>query len=179
MNTSVEIIQEEILNKVYLIRGKKVMFDFDLAELYEVKTKRLKESVRRNINRFPDDFMFELTENEFESLRTQFASSKRGGIRYMPFAFTEQGLAMLSSVLNSEKAIQVNIQIMRIFSKIRQALYDYTELRMMVEEIKRKGDNNSKNIELVFQYLDELLEKKKKKSRNEIGYKIPKKRKNT
>ena len=176
MNTSVEIIQEEILNKVYLIRGKKVMLDFDLAELYEVETKRLKESVRRNINRFPDDFMFELTENELESLRTQFASSKRGGIRYMPFAFTEQGLAMLSSVLNSEKAIQVNIQIMRIFSKIRQALYDYSELRMMVEEIKRKGDNNSKNIELVFQYLDELLEKKEHKSRRKIGYKIPKKK---
>ena len=96
---------EVIQNKIHEIRGYKVMLDFDLALLYNVENKRLKEAVRRNINRFPDDFMFELTEIEFNSLRTQFASSNRGGIRYMPFAFTEQGIAMLSSVLKSNKAI--------------------------------------------------------------------------
>lgn len=167
-----------IVNQIYSIRGKNVMLDFDLADLYEVETKRLKEAVRRNINRFPEDFMFELTSNEFEILRSQFATSKRGGIRYLPFAFTEQGLAMLSSVLNSEKAIQVNIQIMRIFAGIRQSIWDHTELRIAVEEIKKKTENNTKNIELVFQYLDELIEKKSsEKNKRKIGYKIPNKKK--
>lgn len=101
-----EIIpSERILSKIYLIRGMKVMLDKDLAELYDVETKRLKEQVKRNIERFPEDFMFELTKNEFDNLRSQFATSSWGGIRYMPMAFTEQGVAMLSSVLNSERAI--------------------------------------------------------------------------
>lgn len=114
-----------IQNKIYEIRGQQVMLDFDLAELYGSETKRLKEAVRRNIRRFPEDFMFELTKNEYETLRTQFATSnKRGGTRYMPFAFTEQGVAMLSSVLNSEVAIEVNISIMRAFVSVRQYLFD-------------------------------------------------------
>ena len=104
-----------IQNRIYEIRGQKVMLDFDLAELYGSETKRLKEAVRRNLKRFPVDFMFELTKEEFTSLRSQIASSnKRGGMRYLPFAFTEQGVAMLSSVLNSESAIEINISIMRV-----------------------------------------------------------------
>lgn len=105
------------------------MIDFDLAELYETETKRLKESVRRNMDRFPPDFMFELTQDEFESLRTQIATSKRGGIRYTPFSFTEQGVAMLSSVLKSKKAAQVNFAIMRAFVLLRQHLANYHDLK--------------------------------------------------
>lgn len=165
---------ELVMNKIYIIRNQKVMLDSDLAELYGVETKRLKEAVKRNINRFPEDFMFELTEPEFGSLRTQIASSKvgRGGARYMPMAFTEQGVAMLSSVLNSEKAITVNIQIIRIFTRIRQMLMDNTEIRLIIEDLRTKTANNTKNIEVVFQYLDELLDKKENpKERNKIGYK--------
>lgn len=154
------------------------MLDSDLAELYGVETKRLKESVRRNLNRFPEDFMFELTDPEMNSLRTQFASSKigRGGVRYSPMVFTEQGVAMLSSILNSEKAIIVNIQIIRIFTRIRNMLSDNTEIRLIVEELRTKTANNTKNIELVFQYLDELLDKKEPpQERTKIGYKLPQK----
>lgn len=149
------------------------MLDRDLAKLYGVETKRLKEAVKRNESRFPNDFMFELTQQEFESLRSQFATSKigRGGTRYFPMVFTEQGVAMLSSVLNSEKAIKVNIQIIRIFTRIRQLLSDTTDLRLEIEKIKRKMDNHDKNIEHVFLYLDELLEKKANPTdRKEIGY---------
>lgn len=125
-----------IQNKIYEVRGQKVMLDFDLAELYGSETKRLKEAVRRNLKRFPSDFMFELTKEEFESLRSQIASSnKRGGTRYMPFAFTEQGVAMLSSVLNSESAIEINISIMRAFVTVRQYLYSTTK---EIEELKQR-----------------------------------------
>ena len=117
MTTS--LIKADYHSLIHDIRGYKVMFDFDLAALYGVETKRLKESVRRNIDRFPEDFMIELTREEFQELRTQSATSKRGGIRYAPMAFTEQGVAMLSSVLNSDKAIKVNIEIMRAFAKYR------------------------------------------------------------
>lgn len=105
------------------------MLDFDLAEMYETETKRLKEAVRRNMDRFPDDFMFKLSNDEYENLRTQFATSNRGGTRYMPFAFTEQGVAMLSSVLSSKKAIQVNIAVIRAFVVLRQHLADYKDIR--------------------------------------------------
>lgn len=179
MKKEITIIPDEIvLNKIYYIRGQKVMLDKDLAEMYSVETKRLKEAVKRNIERFPDDFMFQLTENEFASLRSQIATSKngRGGDRYNPMVFTEHGVLMLSSVLNSAKAIQVNIQIMRIFTKIRQLLIDNTELRLAIEKLEKKTNNNSKNIELVFQYIDELIEKKPEtEPRKKIGYKIPKK----
>ena len=127
---------EVIQNKIVEIRDCKVMLDFDLALLYNVENKRLKEAVRRNINRFPEDFMFELTEIEFNSLRTQIASSNRGGLRYMPFAFTEQGIAMLSSVLNSEKAIKVNISIIRAFVTFRQSSLTYNELKDRIGEIE-------------------------------------------
>lgn len=168
------IPDEIIMNQIYYIRGQKVMIDRDLGELYAVTTGNLNKAIKRNIKRFPEDFMFQLTEQEYESLRFQNGILKQGQhSKYLPYAFTEQGVAMLSGVLTSDRAISVNIQIMRIFTRIRQMLIDNTELRLAIEEIKKKTDNNTKNIELVFQYLDELLEKKENtKPRKEIGYKI-------
>jgi hypothetical protein len=164
-----------IMNKIYYIREQKVMLDRDLAELYTVETKQLKRQVNRNIDRFPEDFMFKLTKEEFENWRRQFGtsnSSDKMGLRYAPYVFTEQGVAMLSSVLNSERAIKVNIQIIRVFTKIRQMLFDNTELRLAIEEIRKKTENNTKNIELVFKYFDELLEKKENpKPVTRIGFK--------
>jgi len=166
---------EVVMNKIYVIRNQKVMLDKDLADLYQVETKQLKRQVKRNIERFPEDFMFELTELEYENLRCQIGTSSWGGVRYLPIVFTEQGVAMLSSVLNSKIAIAVNIQIMRIFTKVRQMLTDNTELRLDIEKIKKKLDNQDKNMEIVFRYLDELIEKKENtKPRTKIGYKISK-----
>ncbi|WP_378187399.1 ORF6N domain-containing protein [Aquimarina sp. W85] len=172
MSKEITIPDEIITNKIYLIRDQKVMLDQDLAELYSVETKQLKRQVRRNIERFPEDFMFELTKEEFDVLRSQFGTSNRGGTRYMPMAFTEQGVAMLSSVLNSPTAIKVNIQVIRVFTKIRQMLTDNLSVKLEIEEIKKKLLNHSKNIELVFDYLDELQEKKENPDdRKKIGYK--------
>lgn len=164
--------EETISDKIYFIRGQKVMLDFDLAALYEVETRRLNEQVKRNISRFPSDFMFRLTEIELENLMSQIATSSWGGIRKSPFAFTEHGVLMLSSVLKSDKAIQTNIQIMRIFMKVRQMLLDTTEIKVDILQIQKKLENHDKNIELVFSYLDELTEKKEEESeRVKIGYK--------
>lgn len=167
------IIPDEIIgSKIFVIRNQKVMLDRDLAELYQVETKQLKRQVRRNIERFPDDFMFELTQEEFDNLRSHFGTSSWGGVRYVPMAFTEQGVAMLSSVLNSPTAIKVNIQIIRVFTKIREVLSDTLSLKLEIEEIKKKLSNHSKNIELVFNYLDELVEKKEENNKRQaIGYK--------
>jgi len=160
---SIVVPDDIIMNKIYYIRGQKVMLDRDLAELYDVETKVLKQSVKRNLARFPKDFMFEMSKPEFENWRPQFVTSNydKMGLRYSPFCFTEQGVAMLSSILNSKGAIKVNIQIISVFTRIRQMLFDNTELRLAIEEIRKKTDNNTKNIELVFKYLDELLDKKK------------------
>ncbi|MFN8115445.1 MAG: ORF6N domain-containing protein [Bacteroidia bacterium] len=169
----VVVPDEIVMNKIYLIRNQKVMIDSDLAELYQVTTGNLNKSVSRNIKRFPDDFMFQLTEIEFKNLMFQNGISSWGGKRKLPFVFTEQGVAMLSGILNSDRAIAVNIQIMRIFTKIRQMLVDNTDLRLDIEKIKNKLDNQDKNMEIVFRYLDELLEKKENPiERNKIGYKI-------
>lgn len=165
---------EVLMNKIYLIRGQKIMLDRDLASLYQVETKVLKQAVKRNMLRFPSDFMFEMSKDEFEIWRSQFVTSKsdQKGLRYQPFCFTEQGVAMLSGILNSDRAINVNIQIMRIFTRIRLAVMDNTELRLEIEKIKKKLENQDKNIEIVFQYLDELIEQKNSiKPRNGIGYK--------
>ncbi|RYG21557.1 MAG: ORF6N domain-containing protein [Chitinophagaceae bacterium] len=164
---------EIIMNKIYYIRGQKVMLDSDLAELYGVETRRLNEQVARNADRFPEDFMFRLNENEFESLMSQFATSKRGGRRKLPYMFSEHGVLMLSSILNSKQAIQVNIQVMRIFTLIRQMFVDNTEIRLEIEKIKNKLDNQDKNMEIVFRYLDELLEKQEYPNppRKRIGFK--------
>lgn len=175
MNSELILSEETISNNIYYIRNQKVMLDRDLAALYAIETKRLNEQVKRNITRFPEDFMFQLTENEYNSLRSQFATLKKGRgthQKYLPFAFTEHGVLMLSSVLNSEKAIQTNIQIMRIFTKVRQMLLDTTEMKLDIVQIQKKLENQGKNIELVFSYLDELTEKKdEEKSRTKIGYK--------
>jgi hypothetical protein len=175
---SIIIVDEVVMNKIYMVRGQKVMLDRDLAELYQIETKVLKQSVKRNMDRFPSDFMFELTEVEFSNWRSQFVTSNSDklGLRYAPFAFTEQGVAMLSSILKSKKAVYVNIQIIRIFTRIRQMLMDNTEIRLAIEKLEKKTDNNTKNIEVVFQYMDELSDKKQPiKPRKQIGYKLPKK----
>jgi cell division protein FtsL len=173
MREEIIVTDEIISSKIYIIRQQKVMLDKDLAELYNVETKQLKRQVRRNIERFPEDFMFELTQLEYEVLRSQFGTLKRGEhAKYLPMAFTEQGVAMLSSVLNSPTAIKVNIQIIRVFTKIREVLTDTLSLKLEIEEIKKKLSNQSKNIELVFNYLDELIDKKENSvPRKEIGYK--------
>lgn len=167
------IPDELVINKIYYIREQKVMLDTDLAALYEVEAKQLKRQVRRNAERFPDDFMIELTLQEYNSIRSQNGTLKRGEhMKYLPMAFTEQGVAMLSSVLNSSRAINVNIQIIRIFTRIRQMLMDNTDLRLEIEKIKTKLDSQGKNMELVFRYLDELIEKKSEhEPRKRIGYK--------
>jgi hypothetical protein len=166
-----QLIKVDYHSLIWHFRGYKVMMDFDLAALYAVETKRLKERVRRNINRFPNDFMFELNEEEFESLRSQIATSKRGGTRYSPMVFTEQGVAMLSSVLNSEKAIQVNIEIMRAFANYRGFLKETDELR---SEIKILDVKINKAFKFLLEKLDALHQNKKPKLpvRKKIGYKI-------
>lgn len=175
MNDESLLSEETISNKIYFIRNQKVMLDRDLALLYGVETKRLNEQVKRNESRFPEDFMFQLTEIEFDSLRSQIATLKKGRgkhQKYLPFVFTEHGVLMLSSVLNSDKAIQTNIQIMRIFTKVRQMLLDTTEIKIDILQIQKKLENQGKNIELVFSYLDELTEKKESDTpRTKIGYK--------
>jgi len=155
-----------IQNKIYEIRGQRVMLDFDLAVLYDTETKRLKEAVRRNIARFPIDFMFELTQDEWKILRTQFATSSWGGLRYLPFAFTEQGVAMLASVLKSETAIQVNIQIVRAFIALRQYALGYAELNQKLESFMIETNMQFNDI---YQALTEMASIKKK-AKNKIGY---------
>ncbi len=163
---------EIIMSKIFFIRNQKVMLDSDLAELYGVETRRLNEQVKRNSSRFPEDFMFQLSQVEYENLKSQFATSSWGGRRKLPFVFTEHGALMLSSVLNSEKAIKVNIQIMRIFTRIREMRTNNLSIKLELEEIKKKLTNHDKNIELVSNYLDELIEKQDNpKPRKQIGYK--------
>ena len=173
MSKEITIPDEIITSKIFLIRDQKVMVDRDLAELYEVETKYLKRQVKRNTDRFPEDFIFELTKEEFANWRSQFVtsnSSNKMGLRYAPYVFTEQGVAMLSSVLNSPKAIAVNIRIIRVFTKIREMLFNNKDLLLRMEKIERKLSSQNKNIELVFHYLDELIEKKEKPT-TKIGYK--------
>jgi len=174
--TTLGIPDEMILDQIYFIRDQKVMIDTDLGELYEVETKQLKRQVRRNADRFPEDFMFELTQEEYNSLRSQIGTLKRGThVKYLPMAFTEQGVAMLSSVLNSTRAIRVNIQIIRIFTRIRQMVMDDSELRLEIEKVKRKLDNHDVNLQVVFHYLDKLLKKDATpEPRNPIGFELDK-----
>ncbi|MBA0882273.1 ORF6N domain-containing protein [Flavobacterium undicola] len=175
MDSKLILSEETISNTIYYIRNQKVILDRDLAILYGIETRVLKQAVRRNISRFPEDFMFELSKIEYDSLRSQIVTLKNGRgkhQKYLPFAFTEHGILMLSSVLNSEKAIQTNIQFMRIFTKVRQMLLDTTEMKLDIVQIQKKLENQGKNIELVFSYLDELTEKKEEqKPRTKIGYK--------
>lgn len=163
---------EAVISKIYLIRGQKVMLDKDLAALYGVQTKVLKQTVKRNIQRFPDDFMFELTEKEFNSLKSQFSTSNEGwgGIRYLPMAFTEQGVSMLSSVLNSETAIRVNIQIIRVFTKMREILLNNKDILLQLERIENKLAQHDQEIILIFQHL-KLLLNPPEVPRQKIGFK--------
>lgn len=167
---------ETIANKIYIIRGQKVMLDFDLAELYQVETKRLKEQVKRNIERFPEKYMFVLTKEEAGKIsRSQNATLKQGAnIKYLPYAFTEHGVLQLSNILKSTQAIKVSFTIIDVFVKLRDVLTKNTEILLEIEHIKKKLTNHDKNIELVFQYLDELLKKKQNPTkRTQIGYKLP------
>ena len=132
------IPDEVIMDKIFMIRRQKVMIDMDLAELYGVNTKALKQQVRRNIERFPEDFMFELSKKELENLRSQFVTSKWGGVRYPPMAFTEQGIAMLSSVLKSPRAIQVNIRVIRIFTRLRKMILTHKDLLLKMYALEKK-----------------------------------------
>jgi hypothetical protein len=162
---------ERVTEKIYLIRGMRVMLDRDLAKLYGVETKVFKQAVKRNINRFPEDFMFELTGDEFKNLRSQFVTSSWGGPRYVPMAFTEQGVAMLSSVLTSDRAVQVNIQIMRAFIKMRQMYISHEDLKKKIIVMERKYD---KQFQIVFEAIKQLIEADEK-PRRKIGYvKAPK-----
>jgi hypothetical protein len=177
--TGIIVPDEILINKIYLLRKQKVMLDSDLAELYEVETRVLKQAVNRNIDVFPEHFMFELTEREFDSLRSQIVISKagRGGSRYLPMVFTEYGVLQLASVLRSGRAKQMSIRIIEVFVRIRKMLTDNAELRLAIEKLEKKTENNTKNIEVVFQYVDELSEKKQNStSRKQIGYKLPKKK---
>ncbi|WP_045218581.1 ORF6N domain-containing protein [Desulfonatronum thioautotrophicum] len=157
---------ESITGKILVLRGMKVMLDRDLADLYGVETKLLKRQVRRNSDRFPDDFMFELTPEEVSNLRCHFGTSSWGGVRYNPMAFTEQGVAMLSSVLNSKRAIQVNIQIMRAFTRLRQMLATHEDLRRKIEDMESKYDEQFR---VVFEALRQLLAVEEKAERR-IGF---------
>ena len=161
------ILQEVIQNKIFLIRGLKVMVDKDLAELYGVTTYDLKRAVRRNLPRFPIDFMFELTQQEHSALRRHFGALDRGGhSKYLPYAFTEHGILMLSSVLNSERAVQVNIQIMRAFTQLREMLANHKELRQKIKEMEGKYDYQFK---VVFKAIKKLLDPSVKPKRR-IGF---------
>ncbi|MEO6882397.1 MAG: ORF6N domain-containing protein [Bacteroidia bacterium] len=174
---AVIISDEVVMSKIYYIRGQKVMLDADLAELYQVETKSLKRAVNRNKDIFPNHFMFELTAQEFISLKSQFAISKtgRGGTRYSPMVFTQLGVLQLANVLKSSRARQMSIRILEVFVRLQSMLIENTELRLAIEKLERKTENNTKNIEIVFRYFDELLEKKEnKKPRKKMGYKIPK-----
>ena len=164
-----------IKEKIYTIRGNKVMLDFDLAELYGVETRALKQAIRRNIDRFPEDFMFELSKEELENWRSQFVMSNplnKMGLRYAPFVFAEQGVAMLSSVLKSKRAIDVNIAIMRSFVMLRQHLSDYDNLKKQIAQLEKEMDIKFKDIHQALNY---LLQKDKvqvgQENRERIGFK--------
>ena len=163
------VSEENILEKIYLIRGQKVMLDRDLAEMYGVEVRVLNQAVKRNATRFPEDFMFQINRDEFQNLKSQFVISSWGGSRTLPYAFTEQGVAMLSSVLNSETAIQVNIQIIRLFTKMKQLILDNKDLWMKIEKIEQHLVKNDEEIKTIFAYLKKLLVPENK-PRNPIGF---------
>ena len=164
MNQIQKVNEEYLISKIYYIRNQKVMLDEDLAELYGVETKRLNEQVKRNINRFPGDFMFQLTENEFINLKAQFATSRWGGRRKLPYAFSEHGVLMLSGVLNSETAIQVNIKIMRVYVKLRSVLMEHKDILIKLEMLEKnllqqdkRISKQDKDINMIFEALKKLL----------------------
>jgi len=172
------IPEDVLMGKIRLIRGQKVMLDSDLAELYGVETRRLKEQVRRNMERFPKDFMFELTQEEYRQLKTDSAVTGRGGhSKYLPFAFAEHGVLMLSSVLNSERAIQVNIRVMRIYVKIRETMMLHRDVLQRIEGIEERLSDQDNRFLVIFEYLKQFEEAKQQeleqRNRLRIGFKKP------
>jgi len=168
------ILEERIENRIFIIRGQKVMLDFDLATLYQVDTRDLKRAVRRNIKRFPADFMFVLTRSEYNSLRCQIGTLEKGKhAKYLPYAFTEPGIAMLSSVLHSERAVQVNIVIMRTFIRLRHILFTHKALARKIAELEKKYSKHEGDISVVFKVLKRLmilLPADPEKPKNKIGF---------
>lgn len=167
---TVLVPQDIIENKILLIRGKKVMLDRDLARLYTVPTKSLNLAVKRNLNRFPEDFMFQLNKEEGESLRFQIETSKRGGRRYLPYVFTEQGVAMLSSVLRSERAVQVNIAIMRVFVRLKEMIATHKDLAYRLTLLEKQMEKKDEEIQAVFQLIRKLMVPAPEKSKRIIGF---------
>jgi len=177
ISAGVAIPEERIINKIYIIRGKKVMLDRDLAELYGVETRVLNQAVRRNIRRFPEDFMFQLKEEEFQDLISQNVISSWGGVRKVPLGFTELGVSMLSSVLNSETAIDVNIQIIRIFHKMKELITTHKDILLKIEQMEKKLmkqnsrlSKSEEDIHAIFKVLKHLLTKPKEEPRPRIGF---------
>jgi len=168
-----DLVPHEVLeNKIYLIRGQNVMLSTHLAKLYGIEVKVLIQAVKRNMGRFPEDFMFQLTKNEYKILKSQFVTSSWGGIRRAnPYAFTEQGVAMLSSVLNSERAIQVNIAIMRTFVKLKSILSTHKELAHKLNELERKIEKHDVDIQSIFEAIRQLMASPPEKPRRMIGFK--------
>ncbi len=180
MKTAIAITDETVISKIYLVRGKRVMLDRDLAELYGVETKVLNQAVKRNEKRFPSDFMFQMNDLELENWKSQFVTSNKVkmGLRKLPNVFTEMGVAMLSSVLSSDTAIEVNIQIVRIFSRLREMLLTHKDILLKLEQIEQKiqkqeqkGNKHDEEIKIVFQALKELIEQPSP-PRKRIGFKI-------
>ena len=167
---AVSIPDEVVMNKIYFIRSQKVMLDRDLAELYGVTTGNLNKAVKRNAKRFPEDFMFQLNKEEFDNLIFQIGRSRWGGTRKLPNAFTEQGVAMLSGVLNSDRAISVHIQIIRVFTKMREMLLTHKEILLKVEQMEKKLLSQDKKIVVVFDYLNQFI-KEQEKPLKPIGFK--------
>jgi phage regulator Rha-like protein len=175
------VLEQKILNRIYVVRNEKIMLDRDLAELYGVETKRLKETDKRNIERFPKDFMFEMTTTEFTKWKesTALSAADKQGLRYAPFCFTEQGVTMLSCILNSKTAIEVNLRVIRVFVKMREYALTHKEILMQLAKLEKEvssnnktTERNSKDIENIFMVLKELLEKERKPTpRNKIGFK--------
>jgi phage regulator Rha-like protein len=175
------VLEQKILNRIYVVRNEKIMLDRDLAELYGVETKRLKETVKRNIERFPKDFMFEMTTTEFTKWKesTALSAADKQGLRYAPFCFTEQGVTMLSCILNSKTAIEVNLRVIRVFVKMREYALTHKEILMQLAKLEKEvssnnktTERNSKDIENIFMVLKELLAKESKPTpRNKIGFK--------
>jgi len=165
------IPDERIIDKIYLIRNQKIMVDRDLAELYGVETKRLKEAVRRNSNRFPSDFMFEMNTAEFEAWKRErnLEDDDKMGLRYAPFCFTEQGVTMLSCILNSERAIEVNIRVIRIFTRMRELLISQKDVLFKIEQMENQMDGHSADIQIIFDALKELISQPNP-PRNKIGF---------
>lgn len=177
MNSEVMIPEETVISKIYLIRGRKVILDRDLAAFYGIETRRLKEQVRRNPERFPEDFMFEFTKEELQDFRHQFGNTSKEimGLRIQPFAFTEHGILMLASVLNTERAIQINILIVRVFNRMREMLMTHSELIRNIEQLRSHISEHDNKFLLIFEYLKQFEEVKQQeleqRNRPRIGFK--------